>query len=733
MVPTPYPRFGECLRALANCLDTKNRDRGVDRLAREGDFDWERLDAAIGALLLDGTRRVIGPLADTLIAPWITEAREAYCRLLMEVPLDAVRREQALPVLAEQFFVPWVADLLLRAHAAVPGPRLPLLLGPDRSPVEEVFGWLDAQVGANVGTLLHPETTDRAKAERDKLHKWRHGTDIPSAQGIRLLVEALRGHPRCREGAEACALWLLVASALARCERLWPQVPVRRWMLRHLLAPLDSGEVSCSLRALVPGEGPGWPEMADLGRRLWHDLRRTSPKQAGDPERIREGIGHLERMAGRCDPEGRTAYHFEWMKARWHMLGGRHAEALPYYERAFEGACYRAGPGVKDLIEEAICLAAFLGKVPLAKRLKHAGIAFGLFQRPPREGAVVEGWEWEPFLRQLPLLFPSQGRFVESAPDAADGLLPGCMAISREAVDAIPLDRRNPDQVRAIRFEDGTTRRWPQLRLFASFGKAAQVRQLLGLGASVDALDASGGSALLCAIQHAENTGNREVLDLLLQAPHQPATLNAHTHRKRLTPLVCAIDLGEPDVVAALLERGAQADLPALTDHQSPLYYAVSRMFGAAHPQRFLEGLMAALLAPPDAVGRDTLRRFGVMAAGAMGADATAVRRAPDRALQVARAQVKRHARRFPMGRIGPILEALLKAGADPNRVHGYPVRGRTPLMLAAESDLPWALERMMAHGGNPWQEDAQGWNCLRIAEAWGARQAVAYLRGRAR
>jgi len=99
-----------------------------------------------------------------------------------------------------------------------------------------------------------------------------------------------------------------------------------------------------------------------------------------------------------------------------------------------------------------------------------------------------------------------------------------------------------------------------------------EVNRLLEAGASVDDLDSSGASALLCAIQHAEATGQREALDLLLARPHQITTLHTLTSRKRLTPLMCAIDLGLPDVVAALIGQGVDVEQKALTDNQSPLY-----------------------------------------------------------------------------------------------------------------------------------------------------------------
>ncbi len=129
---------------------------------------------------------------------------------------------------------------------------------------------------------------------------------------------------------------------------------------------------------------------------------------------------------------------------------------------------------------------------------------------------------------------------------------------------------------------------------------------MLDAGAPVDDLDSSGASALLCALQYAQATGNRDVLDLLLVIPHQVATINAMTHKKRLTPLMCAIDLGAPDVVRALLDQKADKNQPALTDNQTPLYDLVSQLLFKVNPNRVFEKLALAPLTEPDLVQQDT-------------------------------------------------------------------------------------------------------------------------------
>ena len=731
MTPPPYPRLGECARAMCIALDTKAGNRDLDRLAREGDFDWARLDSVIDELLVDGTRRLLGPVADELFTRWLQLVRADYCRLLLDVSLDAVDRSQALPVVVEEFFAPHASRLLEQLHSCCPGPGLGRLLDGERKPLLTVFEWLDEKAGAPIDRLLYSGTTGDAKSSRDKMGKWRNGVDLPSGQSLKLLLDDFRAEPKMRELAGAAGVWLLVARALSHFDQLGA-APVRPLLRARLEAGLRGGSPSQRLQRLVAAAGSAWPEMAALGRKLWHDIQRTTTKEGGDQADTWNRIAALENLTRELDTEGKTAYHLAWMKGRWHALSGRYEDALPHYEQAFELACYRAGHQVKDIVEDAICIAAFLGRKVFVKQLKQVGIVLGLFLRPS-EDAVVESWELEQLAQQLLLRFPPQGRFVESEPDLSDSPTPGLMTISPAEVAAIKPDLGNPDRVRAVRYGNGVVRRCPQIRLFASLGKVAQVRALLDAGASVDALDSSGGSALLCAIQRAHDTGERAALDLLLRTKHQVATLNAMTDRKRLTPLMCAVELGEPGVVMKLLEMGADADQLALTGHQSPLYYTITMLHGRVHPQRMLERLSMALLSEPDAVGLDTLRRFGVASAGAFGDDMTLMRAEPLLALETVNAMVERHVRRHSVEKLRQIVALLLRFGADPNRGHGYPVPGRTPMMLAAESDIPAVFELMVDHRGDPLKPDAEGRNCHHIAMDFRSTRVLALLKSMGR
>ena len=727
----PYPRFGECISALAGAIDANKTGSDVGRLAREGDFDWERLDTVIAELLVDSMATVVGEPARQIFEHWVASVRSAYTELVLGVSLDALGREDALPVLVEHFFAPAGGQLLRQVSADIPGPDLQRLLADNQQPLQVTLEWLDSAVGGAVEKLLYPGSTGSARVEQEKVRKWRTGTDIPSAQSIKLFHQKLteRWKP-----IPACPVWLMIASALSRLEKQ-SAAPVRSLMRPHAQGTTTPrGAIEELLSELVVRAGHAWPELAEPGRQLWYDLRRTSVKQPGDQERTWQQIEALERLAATSDPEGCTAYHYSWMKGRWHVLSGQYQEALPHYKKAFEHACYRAGHQVKDIISEASCLSAFLcfpadlsKRPPFLKQLKNVGIALGLY-RKPEAGSLHEDWELDQLALQLPLEFPACGRFAECQQDLADMPIQGWIFIDRDAISSLKPDLKTLSRVRAVHSADGQVRRWPQLRMFASFGLVEQVEALLDAGASVDDLDSSNASALLCSLQHAEQTGTREVLDLLLVQPHQRATINAVTKRKRLTPLMCAIDLGLPDVVAALVAQGADVEQRALTDSQSPLYYLVSRLSGRMNPTRMLVTLTAQMIQEPDLVLTDTLRRFGVGVAGAFGSSTAALRSHQELAVAVAKALVDQHVSRQSVPNLMRVAAALLEAGANPNASHKYPVPGRTPLMLAAELDLPELFDLMIQRGGDPLRPDAHGQDSWQLARAFQSRRVLNYL-----
>lgn len=731
----PYPRLGELYRALAGALDTKARDRVLDRLAREGEYDWSLLPTLQQTLITSPLRDATDDDFARLVAQFVAHVHASYLRLVASVPLDGLNRDEALPLLVEHSFAPHGVGLLLGIKEIFGGPDLMALLEPEKHPLAVVLDWFDKDGGRDLAKTAFPGSTGTDRSDRELIARWASGTQIPDRQSIKRFARALSDQCGAIEKVQIPDLrrWMIVARALSWLEKESP-LPFRAFMRRHLLLGLPQIDIGRVLSLANIEAGKRFSVLKMPALMLYEDLKRTTPKAPGDQARTKDSLDAFRRLFAEHDPEGRSRFHLAWLLGRWHALSGQFRDALPHYKKAAELANYRAGDQQRRIVEETMVLAAFVGgEKPLLKSLKHRAVAFGLFA-DPRGDDVIEDWEIDHLCQQFHRIFPRQGRFP-GAPDVEGGHehLPFLM-FNEEDLARIEPDLRKPDRVRTVRAPDGQKRRWPQLNLFASEGRFDAIRALLEHGASVDQLDEAGGSALLCAIQHAENGGDRQALDLLLEHAHTKATLDSATTRKRHTPLICAIRYGEPDVVERLLRIGATADRGGQIDDVTPLYLCMSNLGAIRKPAWFRQHLRQSLLGDPDHVRREVLRRYNVSLGGVFG-DGRSLRDSLEtprhRAIfeELVAVMVKEELGRLSEPKLLRIVELLLKAGANPNAAHEYPTPGRTPLMLATENDSAEAFNLMMHHGGDPYRQDAQGLDCIRIAIGFGSRNVVENLR----
>ena len=91
----------------------------------------------------------------------------------------------------------------------------------------------------------------------------------------------------------------------------------------------------------------------------------------------------------------------------------------------------------------------------------------------------------------------------------------------------------------------------------AQDGLSAQAAALVKQGAPVNALDATGETALAWAVMH----GDADLAAALLKARANPNTADA----SGVTPLMVAIQNGQPDMVKLLLDKGANASVARMT------------------------------------------------------------------------------------------------------------------------------------------------------------------------
>lgn len=735
----PYPMIGEACQILTGAFGTKAEDparrKELDRLAREGDFDWSLRSKIVETLLIEPLRK-FDPDYGSFVERFVNFVLDRHVDMVNRLSLDALSREEAAPLLIESTYGMDIAAFLISLKDKFGGPDLGDFLREDANPIDVVFRWAEVSLGLEVATIVYPDD----KQKRDEVGRWRRGNTIPDfSPSIRSVQRELQARrPDRKAGVVLFGKWLVTARALAWLSRKSKEAGYESLLClirKEILLNCRPRDIGLILSHANIEAGNRYPALKECGSPLcFIKLRRTRPKDVGDQASARSELDRFTALTDSLDTDGRTRYFLDWCEGRWHVLAGYEDKALEYYERAANQALYRAGESQKQILEEGISLAAHLRKKPVVKRLKHRALALGLFVEVFSESQenveVVSDWEMEQLDQAFGLLFPSQTRFheAEAKPNVGIGL--PLRIFDQDAADRLKPDVNNPNRVINIPTLDGRKYRRPQLIWFASEDRVDDVRRLLEAGAAVNIADEQGGSALLNALQCAENGRGRRVLDLLLTWQHKKETLDRLTEKKRLSPLYLSVLLGDPAVVSRLLAMGAGADHPAAYPPQTPLYVCIERC-GAYRPERVKDQLRHRMTSP-STIDQEILRRYcggwaGAMGDGLFGGQMTGSEGEIMGPFADAPLQKVAH---VPREHYLKIAEHLLKNGADPNHRHSKPGPGRTPLMLAAELDAADAFRLLVDAGGDPTLKDDQGNDCRAIATGFGSQGVLAILKG---
>lgn len=724
----PYPRLGEIYRTVAVAIDTKSGildPQRLDRAAREGEFDWNLWPVLGEQLLIDPLKKHVESDFLSMIEGLISDFNDQYLGMVKSVSLETLTRAEALPLLLEKVFVPWISELMFLARIRFNSVKSGWLFEPDSYPIWCVMNSLcENEDPLSLARLVYPDSSGADREEFEKVRKWVTGKDIPRLQSINRFCDHVARVGRFSEDkVQQLRVWLIIGRGISHVEQKL-NVAIRHNIRNYLFSPASRLNLSPA-EFLGNANTERFSKFAELQEPL-SDLETLlscdGEKEAGDKERSREIIFQLDTVTDPSSCGGRLRHHLEFALGRWHVLSGDVEGAADHYDKAVEFTSYRAGGLQRIVTEEALVVAAYLKKKAFLKKIKNRAIGFG-FLPSPSAARSIEDWEMKDLIRRFHEIFPSYGRFKEAAP--YEPMLPRII-VDQGKIGKMRADFGNPDRVRRLPTEDEQIVRWPQLHIFVRQSKLTEVKRLLLEGATVDQLNESGESALLIAINQAETSEGRQVLDVLLEQTHAYKTINILTKRKRISPLFSAIDLGDPELVLKLLEMGADANLRGQVDNQTPLYFTIGRLFFTRDQSEIVSFLEGRMLRPEDNVYREVCRRYNIPDTGGFGdpgrwqsmMQSGCFRPAFKQLLEEKAEEVFN---RFDKNKLLQICQLLLAYKADPNARQEYPVAGRTPLMLAAENDDVEAFEMMVAFGGDPQQQDRGGSDAGDIAQAFGS------------
>lgn len=707
---TPFPAIGELIRFIARAFDVKNTNKKLDNFAQDFNFNW----FAENEIVEDGIYEPIKKFVDKDFADWlighIGDLVQNYKQLVLTTNIDVLRREDILQPLINDFFAANLFSMLRDAERKFDFPFSQCLANSDNTYIlialksfshEQSF--LEKIENAYASDFKpDPSGADRRTNRLEQFRDWLKGSNIPDLISVKYLADYIANHSsKSKSNIIRC---LVLARSLD-----WSFALINKHNLtldfskRHLLKSPDY--ISNSLQRLNASKGPLTTNTRPLFERLFskfHDYK--SPKAPDDLKLYKDILQNIQALVLRECSLNCAQYMIDLFCGRFYIMQGHAEMGLKFFESAFRRSLYRVGAIQKEILRDLLATAAHLEDKACLKKHKGWGLAFGIYPKNKFSEEKFENWELKELKLYFYELFPKSCLFLE----VGDCYQYPSNDVSREELDKQALNLRSPNK--KVQYGNKLV---PQLIVQVSLGNLENVKKLLEHGADVNKLDfeSGGGSALLNALQNANQTYLPEHISIvceLLKYPHSKETLNSLTDIKRLSILFEAISLGKPDIVEVILDMGANPNLRAEIDNQSPLDYCIQQLYILKTKDYWKN-----LFNQTDHVNLEDLARITRQFPKYM-FEKTDVSfnnwngRHHEIKDEVTKYFEKNHRQKHSEASLYEIVQLLLMHGANPN--NGNPKKyGITPLMFAAEVQHRHMFDLLMKYKGDVYQPNSEG------------------------
>ena len=738
----PYPTAVEVVRELANALDLKNSHKRMDDEAYSRVTDIRKVNQLIAEVFQPLAER-FGEDANRVCVEHMKQTIESYTQMVGRSCADGVCREQMLPLLMKYFFPQVLVKIITETCHLLPGLNPSELLREDRNAISAVLDWAEKNTNFWAG-YYQGLTID----EKGRIRSWcrRSGNELPTSQSIASMGKKEPSVLISNNTFIGVKFFLLIGRAIEYSKRTENGQTLINYAKDLLWGISVKDELESQIRFIQIEITPSRSHLEKISR-LQHQLKLTTNKSKGVAEELKEDLISLRSDVSDL-PVGSTSW-LDWMEGRWFMLSGETKSALELYKRAYQDCLYRSGDNQKFLMEEAQVVAA-ISKNPdkvFLRQLKSSMTLFGYdIASVTNKGATakledtVESWEIEMWRSSFGSIFPEKGFFPGCSVDSGRAVRVGPLINSYEK-KRLDTSRKNIDKKVKV---GGTWKKTTRQLIHAIDNEDyTSVRTLLKKGASVNVQTDSGDTPILSSLELLNVTNlpmsslDIRFFDLVSKLDHDKTIINTRTQKKRLLPLISAIESGIPEIVKKVLSMGADVNMRGLTDEQTPLHLCLKYIFRLKSPEQFLDIQNDH---PLNDHALDSIRRY---TNGAMGHTLDQVRSnveniqkkfggSLDEVLgSIQQEQLQQH---MSIGAMILIAKSLLEAGADPNAEHVSPLKGYTPLMLAAENDEIELFKLMLLNGGNPKKTyphpvDGRGVDCWDIAHFFRASSVYRLLK----
>ncbi|MBY6017888.1 ankyrin repeat domain-containing protein [Halomonas denitrificans] len=726
----PFPTPIEVIRIICQACGlptTQLKDVAYTRVVAP-----EKVHDILDGSLLSQLKGLFGQDGSSSLEVEIKRTLDEYRQLVGSVNSSGLHRQQILPILIESWFLPRIYKALKCLADLTQGPHLATLLQTQKGSgkaLETTLNWL----------LKHEKhwTAFEEQCSREqklKLGTWKSGKHRPEFQSLSLLEQwGNRSH-----------------------EIEWPRVKGMLLLARIIdyLSGLNPQAVE-ELRVISMGAQPRSDLEGQLGNLLQLDtslcqfqtefrrikalLAPTRGKLEGDMATVESDMDRLNAVWLSLSKPKEVACQVLWLRARWCVARGDLLEANQMYELAFKDSLYRTGEGAIELIAEALAVAAIQ---PRADRvfLKHLKFALHTFTEEgvlkTRSSELVDG-DIQMWKNSFSHVFPVDGVFPEFMEEMSSDELRPWIACD----PSLKPDLSRPNK--KIYTGSDKKKRIQQLTWFCLVEDYESVEALVNAGARVDVSSPVGETPLLMALE-AMNVGaipyrslDRRFFDMIMEHSGCDKGINSSTHKKKLLPIICAVESGRLDVVRKVLDLGADPNCRGLADDQTALNVCLKRIGQLKDPEGFKQRQLDILISPYvlDSLRRETQGMFGAtlaqqqVALERMNRDPL-YQKIVFMALDLQMERIQEH---MSLPEMYSIARLLIERGADPNAVHRSPVDGYTPLMLAAELDERELFELMLCKGGDPkltffCPRQRRHADCWSIASNWVSKEVAQVL-----
>ncbi len=720
----PYPTPFEMLRYLLQSFDfklQKEDKKRLDDLSAKRVYDPREYNLSLTKYFTNIATRYLGRKTTFLISKSVDQFIRGYLlNIVGEIPADGVSRKSVLDILIRTGIKDQLVSFMVAFSHEIGGPHPSFWFSSESGSIDALFTWL-----SDNEPLWDTYLASQFKERRDMIAAWRKCDDLPSAQSIHLLSQpnTLDDESPDSINWELIKPLLFLARSFDFVKRNEPGRALFSEARLALWGAENKIEFSEEIRTKQSGLLQSLGTAQSLISKLQFELRRTVEKS--EPEQYRHIIQKVRELIRGSGKLEHTGYWIDWHDARWHVFTGDLKVANGLYKCAFEQAAFVAGENQKYIAEEAIVVAASQpspDKVFL-KQIKWMQVIFGydipsITRSEPSQKVSdnIEEWEIDLWRSSFDRVFPKSGLFpeVENNPlTVARGPL---LILDTSEVEP---DYRYPN--RTIKVGDTRKRAMPQLVWFAMNEDVEVSRKLIEKGADVNVQSEVGDTPILMALEAMNATEfnaanvflggpvcrslNDELFKLISSVPHDAKTINTRTQKKRLLPIISAVESGRLDIVEVILEMGAAPNGRGKTDEQTALNVSL-KLIGILKDPELCKKHQTGMPVTPEAL--DSIRR---QAQGLSGFTLDQQKQSLENfiasGLYVAIQELcvdikyKNIHQHMDVGELRKIASLLINSDADVNAEHASPLKGYTPLMLAAEMDERLIFEKMLSCGGD--------------------------------